>query len=125
MTVTIGSDPLPIKAVELFPVVLLSGVPKRKLLMEFPKLLNIPDEGVVEVVGALVVGVDEVFVVLSKLPDSRGAVVVPFIWVIVLAVEVEGNAVVGAFVVEVLDVEFTAVVVEELLSGAPKRKPPK
>lgn len=125
MTVIIGSDPLPIEAVELFPVVLLSGVPKRKFPMAFPKLLNIPDEGVVEVVGAYVVGVDEVFVVLSELPDSRGAVVVPFSWVIVLAVEVEGNAVVGAFVVEVVDVEFTAVVVEELLSGAPKRKPPK
>lgn len=125
MTVIIGSGPLPIEAVELFPFVLLSGAPKRKFPIAFPKLFIIPDEGVVKVVGAYVVGVDEVFVVLSELPDSRGAVVVPFSWVIALAVEVEGNAVVGAFVVEVVDVEFPAVVVEALLSGAPKRKPPK
>lgn len=125
MTVIIGSDPSPFEAVELFPFLLLSGAPKRKFPMAFPKLLNIPDEGVVEVVGAFVVGVDEVLFVWSELPDSRGAIVVPFSWAIVLAVEVEGNAVVGVFVVEVVDVEFTEVVVEELLSGAPKRKPPK
>lgn len=94
--------------------------------MAFPKLLNMPEEGFDEVVGAYVVGFDVIlFVVLLELPDSVGAVVVPFSWFIVLAVEVEGDAVVGAFIMEVVDVEFTAVVVEELLSGAPKRKPPK
>lgn len=93
--------------------------------MAFPKLPNMPEEGFDEVVGAYVVGFDVIFVVLLELPDSVGAVVVPFSWFIVLAVEVEGDAVVGAFIIEVVDVEFTAVVVEELLSGAPKRKLPK